>query len=574
MAYLAESNMHCDKALEIFCMLIGNRTTINMELERYDRVLQDIMYLEEIGQYPILYKYRILWRKAKCYEARGEFKTADIYYDEALKLLTENSNLTGEELHNKIQALKYCKRNKKEKATASTSKSGMFSDIDEFKGSEQYPAASPLIDIKFDDHLGRHAVAKQDISVGTLIVKEDPYVALIDKDRSLTHCQVCFVYAGECIVPCSTCTNVVFCSNDCKKRGDTSFHKIECLVYPTLISSLDKLMSLRILTQRGFEFFDEQKDKLLNNLESHYRGLTKKEVYLSDDYDNMIFLYRNVDQQSRDHIYLNKAVYLLRILKKTDFFPFGTNDKVLRDEEVFIGRLILRHCQLMTCNVHDINQLRCSDYNFARTSAEERTQRMDSIGIGLFPTLALFNHACEPSIIRYNDKARMLVRTIKPIKAGEMIYDNYGVNYLFMKLQARQQTLLTNFFFKCACKPCVEKWPTASTLESIVRVPCKTVHCDFVFSVTRNRRQQFCLLCYRELQNSDIKEITKAIELRYKNGDKMLQKERFDDALKAYNSVLDIKYAYTTRPDLDIVKVQERMEHIYARNGNVAHSNK
>nr|XP_023013847.1 SET and MYND domain-containing protein 4-like [Leptinotarsa decemlineata] len=393
-----------DGALQVLCILLGNRTTVNMELKRYDEVFKDIIYLEEIGKYPSLLTYRILWRKAKCFEAHGDFVTADIYYEESLKLLMENSNLTGEELQNKIKAIEYSKENKTAQlATTSALISGRFPDIDKFKGSKKYPAASPLIDIKFDDHLGRHAVAKQDISVGTLIVKEDPHVALLDRDRNLTHCQVCFEYVDEFIIPCSTCTNVVFCSNDCKKRGDTSFHKTECSIYATLISNIDKLMSLRILTQRGFQFFAEQKDKLLSNLESCYRGLTKKEVYLSDDYDNMIFLYRNLDQTKCDQIYYNETVYLLRILKKTDFFPFETNDKVLRDEELFIGRLILRHCQLMACNVHGINQLKTSDYNLTRKGAEERTQLIESIGIGLFPTLALFNHACEPSIIRVTD---------------------------------------------------------------------------------------------------------------------------------------------------------------------------
>nr|XP_023013835.1 SET and MYND domain-containing protein 4-like isoform X2 [Leptinotarsa decemlineata] len=564
-----------DVDLQVLCVLIGNRTTINMELECYDKVLKDISYLEEIGKYPISLKYRILWRKAKCYEARGDFEAADIYYDEALKLLTENNNLTEEELQKKVEALKSCKENKnkrKQVSPTSTSSSRIIRDIEKFKGSKKYPSISPFVDIKFDDRLGRHAVAKKDISVGTLIVKEDPHVALLDKGRSLTHCQVCFVYVDQLIVPCSTCTNVVFCSSDCKKQADASFHKIECPIYPTLISSFDKLMSLRILTQRGFEFFDEQRDKLLSDLELHYQGLTKKEVYHSDDYDNMLFLYRNVNQKSSEQLYLNVAVYLLRILKKTDFFPFETDDKVLHDEELFIGRLILRHCQLMACNVHEITQLKYPDYSLVQKHAGEKKQLVESIGVGLFPTFAFFNHACEPSIIRYSDKKRMLVRTIKPIKAGDIIYDNYGPNYLFMKLRDRQQNLKTDFFFKCTCTACVEKWPLASNLETVLKIPCKTSTCDFVFSLTRTRRPRRCVLCRKELTSAHIKETTEAIERHYNKAEKLFHEQKFDDALKAYKTVLDIKYAHTKRPDLDIVRVQERMEHIYARNGNVAHS--
>nr|XP_023013844.1 SET and MYND domain-containing protein 4-like [Leptinotarsa decemlineata] len=560
-----------DVGLQVLCVLIGNRTTVNIDLELYEKVLKDITYLEEIGKYPVSMKYRILWRKAKCHEVRGDFETADLYYDEALKLLTENNNLPEEELQNKIKTLKYCKENKtKQVSTASTSDTGSIRDIEKFKGSKKYPAVSPFVDIKFDNRLGRHAVAKKDISVGTLIVKEDPHVALLDKGRSLTHCQVCFVYVDQLIFPCSTCTNVVFCSNDCKKQAEASFHKSECSLYPTLVGNLDKLIPLRILTQRGYEFFAEQKDKLLGNLESRNRGLTKKEVYRSDDYDNMLFLYRHVNQKSSEQLYLNAAVYLLRMLKKTDFFPFETDDKVLQEGELFIGRLILRHCQLIACNIHEITQLRYHDYNLVRKHAGEKKHLVESIGVGLFPTFAFFNHACEPSVIRYSDKTRMLVRTIKPIKAGEMIYDNYGPNYLFMKLQDRQQTLKNGFYFKCACVPCLERWPMASSLETVIKVPCKTSTCDFVFSVTRTRRPRRCLLCRKELTNAHIKEITEPIEYYCNYGDKMLQEQKFDDALKAYKTVLDLKYAHTKRPDLETIKIQQRIEHIFARNGNVA----
>ena len=43
----------------------------------------------------------------------------------------------------------------------------------------------------------------------------------------------------------------------------------------------------------------------------------------------------------------------------------------------------------------------------------------------MYPTLALFNHSCDPCIVRYYVEDYVVVQAIKNIKKGDEICENY-----------------------------------------------------------------------------------------------------------------------------------------------------
>ena len=69
-------------------------------------------------------------------------------------------------------------------------------------------------------------------------------------------------------------------------------------------------------------------------------------------------------------------------------------DSKLSEDEYYIGGILLRHLQILQFNAHEI--------------AEFVVPKDDSLkggksvfmGAGVFPTVALCNHSCEPSIVR------------------------------------------------------------------------------------------------------------------------------------------------------------------------------
>ena len=49
------------------------------------------------------------------------------------------------------------------------------------------------------------------------------------------------------------------------------------------------------------------------------------------------------------------------------------------------------------------------------------------LGAGLYPTAALFNHGCEPNIVRCNPGRVMVSVAARDIRPGEEIQDCYGL---------------------------------------------------------------------------------------------------------------------------------------------------
>lgn len=99
---------------------------------------------------------------------------------------------------------------------------------------------------------------------------------------------------------------------------------------------------------------------------------------------------------------------------------------------------------------------------------------------------------------RYNVGRKMVARTIKPVKAGDIIYENYGPLFTRQSKKERQSFLLQRYWFECLCQPCVELWPTFEEMdENMVRIPCKNKKCPKVFELSKDIECPFlsCNIC-------------------------------------------------------------------------------
>ena len=59
----------------------------------------------------------------------------------------------------------------------------------------------------------------------------------------------------------------------------------------------------------------------------------------------------------------------------------------------------------------------------------------------VYPTLALFNHSCDPCIVRYYVEDHVVVQAIKNIRKGEEICENYGPIFFH---SARDDRIVSN----------------------------------------------------------------------------------------------------------------------------------
>lgn len=62
------------------------------------------------------------------------------------------------------------------------------------------------------------------------------------------------------------------------------------------------------------------------------------------------------------------------------------------------------------------------------------------------------------------------MRTIRPIKKGDEILDNYGYHYAVMAKGERQKTLSGQYFFNCQCTACYENWPMYAKIPTSLEI--------------------------------------------------------------------------------------------------------
>ncbi|XP_066138308.1 SET and MYND domain-containing protein 4-like [Euwallacea fornicatus] len=551
----------------LLTILVSNRSATNFELHKVRKVLDDIDYINEIGDYPSHLKYKLWLRKAKCYDLLQNKRLAEEAYSEALKWLKQ-SGLPGNALEAKIKEIE------KARGGECTVKSQQIrQDLipsfpeERFEGGCEFLAANPKITVCQDTYQGRYAKATEDIDTGTILVEETAFCSVLDKEHALTNCQNCLA-SVELPIACPGCADIIFCSTRCSRLAIKTFHGIECGTLRQFYEfgpSVNCLLAMRIVSQKPLKFFLEKRNKLKDYMRDVCKkNVVRKKIYRSDDYDNVFFLCRNEPLRKKEELvhYACMAIYLLRLLKQGYYFGESCDDSLSEDEQ-FIGGLILRHLQILQFNAHDISELQNCHQNDEKDKLSYRSVNYENatIGAALYPTVAMFNHSCDPSIVRYNIKNKIIVRAIKPIKADDIIYENYGPLYTVDSREKRQEYLKKNYWFECLCQPCIELWPLAQEMkENVLRIPCKTDRCPYVF-VVQEQEDPFLTCPYCKNVTSlmpYLKGLMKLDKILY-DAEHHLSLNQIENALKKFVQALEILYKYSRPPHPEIIKVQRRI---------------
>ena len=135
-------------------------------------------------------------------------------------------------------------------------------------------------------------------------------------------------------------------------------------------------LALKIVTKASFKYLSSVKEALFSYENKYERGnliraessiLSPEEKqpkkYKSDSYYNVFhlitnsFLRRSNDLFRRSYV----ALFLTKILIKTGFISNVKTPAELKENACFIGGLVLRHLQSISCNAHEISQLKLDD---------------------------------------------------------------------------------------------------------------------------------------------------------------------------------------------------------------------
>ncbi|CAG0918856.1 unnamed protein product [Notodromas monacha] len=352
------------------------------------------------------------------------------------------------------------------------------------------PGCSTAVEPCFDPAHGWGLVAARDITPGEVLMTETPAVKILLRDFWDSHCTWCLQAADAC-VPCYTCTKVTYCSESCRDSSWNTFHRYECPMIANLSEkSLEDgcLLCVRLLTNTG----PEALRTLRNTLEqvnmptwrsaafTHTRGSSAD--WHPHPLVSVFCLPSKAECRGPAVLYKAaiNAVYIVKCLRaNADFWAAlssrrrscsrsrdndddddvddNANNNPPSDDEEFLARLAFSLVLISACNSFPVHEVRFGD-----DSKPPRITRvrLGTIGVGIAPVCSVLAHSCDPNAVRLFVDDSLVVRALRRVAAGEPVQLAYGMHYYQRDKAARVQSLSSTRHEDCACRACVEEWPT------------------------------------------------------------------------------------------------------------------
>jgi len=474
-----------------YSLALANRSATLFYMKHYDCCVRDVDTALNNG-YPDNLAYKIYERKGRALIGLNRAKEAVVALDKAVKKI-ELSSLSAkkkEKLKKDLQSLmKESRAGSAERRSArnDSPQNKMNSCLPSLSGGSHhtFTSLSAKCLVEYTPESGRFITAAEEILPGEVVLVEQAYASVLLPDQYPTHCHHCIaMYIAA--IPCKQCPLARYCSVECRQAASSSYHQGECkslvLIHQSGLGKFGHL-AVRTVTKTGFKALLEHRQKIKQGVFSSSPlslGADEKGVYESDSFNAIYNLVTHDNDRKPNDLFRRAlmAVFLVKCLEKAGFFPSEDNnglaDALLTEDtlngasdaaiisgledlsldcvKIITTSLILSHLQAFPCNAHEVSEL-------VLDRASVGTSEPREIGAGIFTTLSLFNHSCNPAVVRHFYGDTCVSRAIRLIRSGEEVSDNYGAVYAVQDREERQEKLSPQYFFTCACEPCRQDWP-------------------------------------------------------------------------------------------------------------------
>ena len=238
------------------------------------------------------------------------------------------------------------------------------------------------------------------------------------------------------------------------------------------------ILSLRTLLTLGssglYNHWKQSAQKNEAPIQKHLLGFNSDGQYLSSDYNTIHHLIYHLDSLLIGELkrYCLDAIILADLLDQFTAF-FQVNADVARDELKDYGTsLLFLHIMNLPFNAHAINEFHLPP----NPDPEDiRSAVAKDIGAGAFSLLSMFNHSCDANVTRVTlPHGVTAIVTIRSLKKGEQLLDNYGAHYAMQSKAMRQKHLKKHYSFTCLCIACKHEWPAIDEglMDSSTRFAC------------------------------------------------------------------------------------------------------
>lgn len=143
-----------------------------------------------------------------------------------------------------------------------------------------------------------------------------------------------------------------------------------------------------------------------------------------------------------------------------------------------------------------------------------------NIGIGIFISLSLINHDCQPnlSISGFNGQ-RVLIKSNRKVAKQEWLCFSYGAHFEYQKVDRRKTLLWETYFFDCRCTACQKGIEPISA--ALLCSHCKT---EILSS-----KQEYCHLCSTRIDRVAIDRLRSETNKKVSQIEKLLKDKQLSE---------------------------------------------
>ncbi|NXB21790.1 SMYD4 protein, partial [Rhagologus leucostigma] len=489
----------------------ANRSAALLHLGHFEVCLEDIARAESHG-YPDRLLPKVLLRKAECLLCLGRLQDAqDILGMLESKMALDRAMTTHLTRLKKLSQLKVKLCEERCPEPAREARGGTQGKSEIWEENSSISGASSSLSLSFDAERGRHLVASQDIVPGQSLLEEEAFVSVLCPGESLplqdgeaawdTRATNADLYCHRCLrqllasVPCRGCSYAKYCSQDCADVAWQRYHRTECSLGALLLTlGVFCHVALRTVLLAGFAEvsrlvgWSHSGDEDLQNPEAPDAGAGTRGVPGCDSsgryqssYQALFHLLPHTEQHSPEHKFLCtlSVVALCKQLQAA-----GLEAAVLNQESPqqwsepktcektsdelspglkTVAEGMLRHVLQLQCNAQAITVMQ----ELGPGDGAVVNKKPLRLATAFFPVLSLLNHSCCPNTSVSFSGTAATVRASQPIPSGQEVLHCYGPHRCRMRVAERQQ-LLSQYFFECRCRACLEE--LESGVKSVVSI--------------------------------------------------------------------------------------------------------
>ncbi|KAG9133354.1 hypothetical protein Leryth_025118, partial [Lithospermum erythrorhizon] len=324
---------------------------------------------------------------------------------------------------------------------------------------------------------GQGIVSGEDIAESSLIHIEDPYAAIALKHCRETHCHFCFNELPPDIIPCSSCTIPLYCSEKCQwQAGGVAVDNIQMndIMHGRLSDDFEHYIltaiSINSYTSTS-EHFAEHRHECLG---VHWPAVLPTDIVLAGrilvkylhqpkcnrnashlmETLNLCHNYAHLPSESRleFHIYSIILIYCLQHgwSSRLPLPEDSTSQIVLILSQIRVNSIAVVRMKVVDANGHLDQRSNFSSPGEALTNVVEQVR----VGQAIYLEGSFFNHSCIPNTHAYFLSRSLCIRATEFVPAGCQVEISYGSQVGQQNCPDRQKFLQDHYSFMCQCAGC------------------------------------------------------------------------------------------------------------------------